>query len=111
MSDEQKQAEGDATGMSSFRHRGDDSVLGNSVKGKGPSYFYNEGDYLVADQGRNRISNDADKQEELLVPDFQGDHVSHCYCLFSRSLEQTRQSTFFILIFSKLRVADTFLCI
>lgn len=74
MLDENKEFEGDATRASSFRHR-DDSVLRNSVNGKGPSYFYNDGDYFVANQGRNRISNDAGEQEEMVAPDFQGDHV------------------------------------
>lgn len=78
ISNEKKELEGDTAGASSFRHRGDDSVLGNSVKEKGSSYLYNEGDYLVANQGQNRISNDAGEQEEMLASDFEGDHVSHC---------------------------------
>lgn len=77
ISNEKKEFEGDTAGASSFRHR-DDSVLGNNVKGKGSNYLYNEGDYLVANQGQNRISNDAGEQEEMLASDFQGDHVSHC---------------------------------
>jgi hypothetical protein len=75
-----KEFEGDTAGVSSFRHRGDDSVLENSDKEKGPSYLYNEGDYLVSNQGQNRISNDAGEQEEMLASDFQGDHISRC-CL------------------------------
>ncbi|PNF15662.1 hypothetical protein B7P43_G15594 [Cryptotermes secundus] len=43
ISNKKKEFEGDTTGASSFRHRGDDSVLGNNVKGKGSNYFYNEG--------------------------------------------------------------------
>ncbi|XP_021931466.1 uncharacterized protein LOC110835503 isoform X3 [Zootermopsis nevadensis] len=72
MSNENKEFEGGATRVSSFRHREDDSVLRNSASGKGPGYFYNEGDYFVANRGRNRISNDAGEQEEMLAPDFQG---------------------------------------
>jgi hypothetical protein len=75
MSNENKDFEGDAARTSSFRHRGDDSVLRNNVNGKNPSYFYNEGDYFIANQGRNRISNDGGEQEEMLAPDFQGDFV------------------------------------
>jgi hypothetical protein len=79
MSSENKVFKGDATRASSFRHKGDDSVLRNSVSGKGPSYFYSDDDYFVANQGRHRISNDAGEQEEILAPEFQGDHVLHCH--------------------------------
>lgn len=75
MSNENKEFEGGATRVSSFRHREDDSVLRNSASGKGPGYFYNEGDYFVANRGRNRISNDAGEQEEMLAPDFQGKNL------------------------------------
>jgi len=72
MSNERTESEGDATGASSFRHRGDDTVLVNSVKGKSPSYPYSEGDYVVASQAQNRISNDAGEQEEMLTANLQG---------------------------------------
>jgi hypothetical protein len=75
-----KEFEGDTAGVSSFRHRGDDSVLENNGKGKGSSYLYNEGDYLVSNQGQNRISSDAGEQEEMLASDLQGEHISHCLC-------------------------------
>lgn len=71
MSNERKEFQGDATGASSFRHRGDDTVLVNSVKGKGPNYPYSEGDYVVASQAQNRIS-DAGEQEEMLTSNLQG---------------------------------------
>lgn len=88
ISSEKKEFEGDTAGASSFHHRGDNSVLGNNVKGKGSSYLYNEGDYLIANQGQNRISNDAGEQEEMLAADFQGDRVSHC-CLSKRSFRKS----------------------
>jgi len=72
MSNERTEFEEDATGASSFRHRGDDTVLVNSVKGKSPSYPYSEGDYVVANQAQNRISNDAGEQEEMLTANLQG---------------------------------------
>jgi len=72
MSNERTEFEEDATGASSFRHRGDDTVLVNSVKGKIPSYPYSEGDYVVASQAQNRISNDAGEQEEMLTANLQG---------------------------------------
>jgi hypothetical protein len=72
MSNERTEFEGDTTGASSFRHRGDDTVLVNSVKGKSPSYPYSEGDYVVASQAQNRISNDAGEQQEMLTANLQG---------------------------------------
>jgi hypothetical protein len=78
------------TGTSSFRHRGHDSVLENSVKGKGSSYLYNEGDYLVSNQGPNRNPSDAGEQEEMLASDFQGDHVS-CCCISNSPVEQAHE--------------------
>jgi hypothetical protein len=78
MSNERKEFQGDAMGASRFRHRGDDTVLLNSVKGKSPNYPYSEGDYVIASQAQNRISNDAGEQEEMLTANLQGDFSSHC---------------------------------
>jgi hypothetical protein len=75
ISDERKELQGDRTGASSFRHREDDTVLVNSVKGKSPSYLYSEGDYMVGSQAQNRISSDAGEQEEMLTANLQGDLV------------------------------------
>jgi hypothetical protein len=72
MSNERAEFEGDETGASSFRHRGVDTVLVNSVKGKSFSYPYNEVGYVAASKAQNRVSNDAGEQEEMVTANLQG---------------------------------------
>jgi hypothetical protein len=99
MSNERTEFEGDATGASSFRHRGDDTVLVNSVKGKSPSYPYSEGDY--ASQAQNRISNDAGEQEEMLTANLQG-----YLCIQLLHIQKVIYSESMSSHFSEFKIAD-----